>query len=481
MVSRDGFAKVLDFGLAKLTESEIGGRGRERRADAHQRAHGRGGGDGNRRLHVAGAGAGEARRPPLRHLLVRLHPLRSRDAQARLRGGLRRRHDAQDPPRRAGRVARAEPEGSRRPAPAGAALPREEPRPAPAIDEGPRHRAAGDRGQLRVAVELDELGERRLPPSGPWAPPRPAGRRAWLIGGAIVAILGIAGLAIGIASLMGRRAAKPADAAPAAGLQLTSISGRPGVCGVAISGDGRYLAYPIYSSGSASIWVRQIATGSEVQVVPPRKAGLGRPSLLAERGLSSSTSSASPDAGPVTTLERVPTLGGPSRRLASDVGYGFSLTRDGKSICFVRWKAKSDESSAIVRDLEQGQEKTLATLASPLSFEGPPALVTRRQDVRHGRSHGGEGHPRAIRGDRRGEPGPDPIRPDGMGGRRFPLASGRERTRHLRVPVRRDGGVAALLRVVSRRALPENHERLQHVLEFRSDSGRRDDRRAPRR
>ena len=49
MVSADGFAKVLDFGLAKLTE---------RRADAHRRAHGRRRRDGNRRLHVPGAGAG---------------------------------------------------------------------------------------------------------------------------------------------------------------------------------------------------------------------------------------------------------------------------------------------------------------------------------------------------------------------------------------------------------------------------------------
>ena len=208
--------------------------------------------------------------------------------------------------------------------------------------------------------------------------PRPAGRRAWLIGGTIVAILGIAGLAVGIASLMGHRGpastgAAPADTAPAAGLKITSVSGRPGVGGVAISGDGRYLAYPIASSGSSSIWVRQIATGSEVQVVPPRKAGLG--------GLRFSSNGDyvlyivfDPDAGPVSALERVPTLGGPSRRLASNVGYVFSLTRDGKSICFVRWKTKSDESSAIVRDLEQGQEKTLATLASPLSFEGPPAF-----------------------------------------------------------------------------------------------------------
>jgi len=205
------------------------------------------------------------------------------------------------------------------------------------------------------------------------AVPRPAGRPRWLIGGTIVAILGIAGLAVGISSLVGRRAAKPSEAAPAAGLQITSIPVRPGASGVALSGDGRYLAHTTFSSGLTSIWVRQISTGSEVQVVSPRKEWLGAIHFSRD-GDFVLFLAANPDGSPVTALERVPTLGGPSRKLASDVGYGFSPTRDGKSVSFVRFKVKSDESSAIVRDLEQGQEKTLATVASPLSFEGPATL-----------------------------------------------------------------------------------------------------------
>jgi Tol biopolymer transport system component len=203
--------------------------------------------------------------------------------------------------------------------------------------------------------------------------PRPAGRRTWLIGGAIVAILGIAGLLAGISSLMGRRADEPSDAAPAAGLQLTSVPVRPGAFGVALSGDGRYLAYATFSSGLGSIWVRQISTGSEVQVVPPRKERFGSVQFSRD-GEFVLFLATSPDGGPVTTLERVPTLGGPSRKLASDLGFGFSLSRDGRSIGFLRERVKSKESLAIVRDLQQGQEKILATVALPLSFTGAPTL-----------------------------------------------------------------------------------------------------------
>ena len=101
MVSRDGFAKVLDFGLAKLTEARAADADASVAPTRTSEHTGDGVGHGNGRLHVAGAGAGEDGRPPLRHLLVRLHPLRGRDAEARVRGRLRRRYDAQDPPRRA--------------------------------------------------------------------------------------------------------------------------------------------------------------------------------------------------------------------------------------------------------------------------------------------------------------------------------------------------------------------------------------------
>jgi Tol biopolymer transport system component len=205
------------------------------------------------------------------------------------------------------------------------------------------------------------------------AAPRAARSRAWRIGGTIVAILGIAGLAIGLSGLFRHREASPAEAAPAAGPKITSISGRPGVSGVAISGDGRYLAYPVGSSESMSIWVRQIATGSEVQVVPPRKAGLGFLNF-SPNGDYLYYLAMEADNPALTTLERVPTLGGPSRKMASDVGFGFRLTRDGKSVGFVRAKPRSAETAAIVRDLEQGQEQTLGTVAEPLAFACPPAL-----------------------------------------------------------------------------------------------------------
>ena len=80
-VTADGRVKILDFGLARLTEtaatpSDVTELAHTPRTDAGHVA-----GDG--RLHVAGAGAGRSGRPPLRHLRVRRDALRDALGPAR--------------------------------------------------------------------------------------------------------------------------------------------------------------------------------------------------------------------------------------------------------------------------------------------------------------------------------------------------------------------------------------------------------------
>ena len=94
-VTNEGRVKILDFGLAKLTQVNEGsgpqtnlptGRG-------HRARHGH----GHDRLHVARADQGQARRRALGHLLLRRDLLRDALGQARVPRRLGRRDDGRDP------------------------------------------------------------------------------------------------------------------------------------------------------------------------------------------------------------------------------------------------------------------------------------------------------------------------------------------------------------------------------------------------
>ena len=74
-LTKDERIKILDFGLAKLTEPATKRCSRDPRTDVDGR-HRTGRRDGDGRLHVPGTGAGERRRSPIRHLLVRRDSLR---------------------------------------------------------------------------------------------------------------------------------------------------------------------------------------------------------------------------------------------------------------------------------------------------------------------------------------------------------------------------------------------------------------------
>jgi serine/threonine protein kinase/Tol biopolymer transport system component len=203
--------------------------------------------------------------------------------------------------------------------------------------------------------------------SGRMAPAR-SSRPTLLI---VAGVVALAAVAVAIWSLRrGGAVAEPSQ--PFQTMKMSTQTNRADLTDVAISRDGRYLAYLTGELGQASVRVRQVATGSDLEVVP------------SEEGLFEGLSF-SPDGNYLFYLKRrrdnpsyralmqVPSLGGPSRERAFDVDSTVSFSPDGKQIAFVRGEPTKQRSLVIIRDLDGGTERVLATIGDPHKNNGAPA------------------------------------------------------------------------------------------------------------
>lgn len=115
-------------------------------------------------------------------------------------------------------------------------------------------------------------------------------------------------------------------------VQLTRLTSDGKARAAAVSPDGKFVAFVNFQEGRQSLVVRQVAAGSEVQIVPPTNLGIMLPRftpdgnyiyyVLEETG--------------VGTLYQIPTLGGESKKLVVDVDSPVTFAPDGKTLAFYR-------------------------------------------------------------------------------------------------------------------------------------------------
>jgi DNA-binding winged helix-turn-helix (wHTH) protein/Tol biopolymer transport system component len=143
--------------------------------------------------------------------------------------------------------------------------------------------------------------------------------------------------------------------------QLTS-SGR--AISPAISPDGRFVAYSLMDEATVptSLWVRQLGTTRDIQVVAPGGAAVVSAAISPD-GSFIDYIKISP---PSRELWRVPFLGGTPRRVRSNVSSAVGWSPDGKRAAFVAFDELGN-TSLIVRE-DAGEERVLATRTVPTYF-----------------------------------------------------------------------------------------------------------------
>jgi Tol biopolymer transport system component len=119
-------------------------------------------------------------------------------------------------------------------------------------------------------------------------------------------------------------------------MQITKLTENGAAMSGAISPDGRYVAY-IKRGDQQSLWVKQIATGSEAQVVPPGTGWFwSRPTFSPDGNYISYLHSDAQYPNKVS-LFSVPSLGGTPQHILDDLSTAVSFSPDGKQIVFAHF------------------------------------------------------------------------------------------------------------------------------------------------
>ena len=203
----------------------------------------------------------------------------------------------------------------------------------------------------------------------------------WIAAG--VAVLALAALAY---VLLQQRKTVPVAGPAAAPMAVQRLTSSGSVSHAKISGDGRYLAMVVRDlDGRVSLRVRQIATGSEVEVAPPGErlfAGLA----ISPDGNYVYYSRRDEEGGTVGWLYQVPTLGGPSRKIAFNVDTAPAFSPDGKRIAYGRGMPEKQVNHYLVANADGSGERlvvsfprfTNAILSAPAwSPDGTKLLAAR--------------------------------------------------------------------------------------------------------
>jgi Tol biopolymer transport system component len=148
-----------------------------------------------------------------------------------------------------------------------------------------------------------------------------------------VALLLIAAAAFGIYSLFLLARSQPFQS-----IKITKISGTHNARIGAMSPDGNYLAYVLNSEGNESLWLRHLASESNVQIVPSEHVQYSalRFSPDGSHIYFSHTQLISGPASQEYDLYRIPVLGGTPQLLVRDIDTNPSFSSDGRRFAFIR-------------------------------------------------------------------------------------------------------------------------------------------------
>jgi len=183
----------------------------------------------------------------------------------------------------------------------------------------------------------------------------------------LIGLIVAAAAAYGIYALLHHEANAPFQT-----FAITQLTNTGKVQEAAISRDGRFLLSVQSDNGNESLWLRNIPTGSDTQVLPA--SGQSFASLVFSPDGNSFYFRETHGGGGAFDLFRAPLLGGSPTLLAKDVDGGPVFSPDGKSMAYSRYNdPELNKWRLLEANADGGNEKVLFVEPAP---GGPPAELS---------------------------------------------------------------------------------------------------------
>jgi len=223
-----------------------------------------------------------------------------------------------------------------------------------------------------LAIELRDLAEefdQLSPGSGPTSGAQTIQRQLSPRRSLMIRTLVIAAIALGVLGwwMVRKNSGRDGKGRAFPDMKLTNVTTHGKALNATISPDGRYVVYVMESGGMKSIFLRQTVTGSEVQILPPTDKLLWIYFTFSRDG-NYLYSVAREKGRYMAKLSVVPTLGGSPRHLIDDVDTPVTLSPDEKHLAFVRGYPARLESAIIVAGIDGSNERALVTRREPDFF-----------------------------------------------------------------------------------------------------------------
>jgi eukaryotic-like serine/threonine-protein kinase len=140
---------------------------------------------------------------------------------------------------------------------------------------------------------------------------------------------------------------------------IASLTSSGDVIQARISPDARYLAYISNQRGQFSLWVRQIAINSAVQIISPGSGVITDVAFTPDGNFLDYTLNRMGE--PTAKLYQVPVLGGSPRRLLDSSHGAITFSPDGSSMAYTSLDVAANEIALMVSKIDGSAARKLAT------------------------------------------------------------------------------------------------------------------------